>query len=329
MAPWLPRTDYLRNSRDGPQPTLRVAPATTNAVFRTNPTTSSSNESHLTSQNENRVGLVLLPICLLSNAAVVLRSKVASLYLPCFRHYQSRSNIDETHPGVPVTTGSHSSIPLPTPPNSISPALPPHGLKAQLRKAKLALIESDLDLHDGQEEQHAQVQYPCDTTDSAGTATGSPPYDSSGAISPTLLAKFYLPEILLAHGPLAIRHIMGYLTTSVPGFAGIPPAKARRLVVGALEGRGEDEADKMSLDGSASASCSEAPDDDMAMKDNPEDATDDEDWAAVGAAELRARSYQGPPNLSSNVQSAGRGVIRSFSGGMRRAPGLGNLNFKR
>lgn len=321
--------------------------------------------------------------------------------------------------GVPVTTGSHSSIPLPTPPNSISPALPPHGLKAQLRKAKLALIESDLDLHDGQEEQHAQVQYPCDTTDSAGTATGSPPYDSSGAISPTLLAKFYLPEILLAHGPLAIRHIMGYLTTSVPGFAGIPPAKARRLVVGALEGRGggtdsagvngdvefekvgwgrwdarrrgqpsraarhpastlgdasdatgipiprsgcvagdrtrplgtssssadredsvgtfshhdrdvtmlEDEADKMSLDGSASASCSEAPDDDMAMKDNPEDATDDEDWAAVGAAELRARSYQGPPNLSSNVQSAGRGVIRSFSGGMRRAPGLGNLNF--
>ena len=53
-----------------------------------------------------------------------------------------------------------------------------------------------------------------------------------------MLAKYHLPDIMLSHGPLAIRHIMGYLTTSVPGFAGIPPAKARRLVVGALEGRG-------------------------------------------------------------------------------------------
>jgi hypothetical protein len=31
---------------------------------------------------------------------------------------------------------------------------------------------------------------------------------------------------------------MGFLTTSVPGFSRIPPAKARRLVVAALEGRG-------------------------------------------------------------------------------------------
>ncbi|MDU7306647.1 MAG: hypothetical protein E7L41_19425, partial [Escherichia coli] len=37
---------------------------------------------------------------------------------------------------------------LPTPPNSISPALPTHGLKAQLQKAKLEPIDSDLDLHD-------------------------------------------------------------------------------------------------------------------------------------------------------------------------------------
>lgn len=53
-----------------------------------------------------------------------------------------------------------------------------------------------------------------------------------------MLAKYHLPDILLDHGPLAIRHVMSYLTTSVPGFSGIPPAKARRLVVGALEGRG-------------------------------------------------------------------------------------------
>ena len=40
--------------------------------------------------------------------------------------------------------------------------------------------------------------------------------------------------------PLAIRHIMGYLATSVPGFAAIPPTKARRLVVASLERSGGD-----------------------------------------------------------------------------------------
>lgn len=114
--------------------------------------------------------------------------------------------------------------PLPTPPNSISPALPPHGLKAQLQKApRLEPIDSDLDLHD--------------STDS--DSVGSPSFESTGAITPVLLSKYHLPEILLNHGPMPIRYIMGYLTTSVPGFAGIPPPKARRLVVAALEGRGQ------------------------------------------------------------------------------------------
>jgi len=299
---------------------------------------------------------------------------------------------------VPVTR-SHP-LPLPTPPNSISPALPPHGLRAQLQKAKLEPIDSDLDLQDGQE-----------AGDPVGVI-GSPPYDSAGAITPALLARHHLPEILLNHGPLAIRHVMGYLTTSVPGFAGIPPAKARRLVVGALEGRGsggegggpdgdvefekvgwgrwdarrrgqpprdrsvqrlsppyangiaigsghnrprlhasgssggdsatfshddrdvnmmEHEADKMSMDESASASCSEAPDDDVQMNDNPEDMTDDEDWAAVGAAALRAASYSHsarPDNfLSSRVHTtSGRSVFggglrsASYNAGMARAP---------
>lgn len=121
---------------------------------------------------------------------------------------------------VPVTR----SHPLPTPPNSISPALPPHGLKAQLQKAsKLEPIDSDLDLHDSTD------------NDSVGSAS----FESTGAISPALLSKYHLPEILLNHGPMPIRYIMGYLTTSVPGFAGIPPPKARRLVVAALEGRGQ------------------------------------------------------------------------------------------
>lgn len=311
-------------------------------------------------------------------------------------------------------TRSHP-VPLPTPPNSISPALPPHGLKAQLQKAKLEPIDSDLDLQDRQ-----------DGLEASHPSPGSSPRDSAGAITPDMLAKFHLPEILLSHGPLAIRHIMGYLTTSVPGFAGIPPAKARRVVVSALEGRGgggdgggldgdvefekvgwgrwdarrrgqpprdinacrtsptsapypggipitkvssgwdagrsrltapgsspgdgdsaafshdddgitmlENEADKMSMDGSASASCSEAPDDDVVMNDDPEDVTDDEDWAAVGAAALRAASHtnsaQGLSDrdfFSRHVYTSG-GCLRSFSAnaGMARPPQLDNFGF--
>jgi hypothetical protein len=300
--------------------------------------------------------------------------------------------------GVPATV-TRSQQPLPTPPNSISPNLPPHGLKAQLQKAKLEPIDSDLDLHE-----------PSDRRRSI-----SPALEASGAITGSLLAKYHLPEILLSHGPLAIRHIMGYLTTSVPGFSGIPPTKARRLVVGALEGRGgegggldgevefekvgwgrwdarkrgepsrhrqgtppssygagipicknggrgqgryrqstassngdsvqfshedhdiymmEHEADKMSMDGSGSASCSEAPDDDVVMNDDPEDATDDEDWATMGAAALRAESYPNPAaaHIEQGFRSSSAytpGALRSFSGssGMARTPQTFNIDF--
>ncbi|KIH92198.1 hypothetical protein SPBR_02912 [Sporothrix brasiliensis 5110] len=306
---------------------------------------------------------------------------------------------------VPVTrTHPH---PLPTPPNSISPALPPHGLKAQLQKAaKLEPIDSDLDLHDLSDDYGspaaahrggvAALAAAAAAAETTADGYGSPPFESTDAISPAMLAKFHLPEILLNHGPLAIRYIIGHLTASVPGFSFIPPAKSRRLVVAALEGRGngadggmgglegdvefqkvswgvwgarrvgggarqlawtpaahgslgipiaggsgggsggglgvdrlrqhtegsgalyrdpdlknnnirnmnvaEDEADRMSMDdddGPASASCSEAPDEDMMMDDDPENLTDDEDWGAVGAAALRAESY-------SNSAAAGR-----------------------
>ncbi|KAK5990000.1 hypothetical protein PT974_08263 [Cladobotryum mycophilum] len=290
---------------------------------------------------------------------------------------------------------------LPTPPNSISPALPAHGLKAQLQKAKLEPIDSDLDLQSNA------------SSHGSGRRSVSPVLEAAGSITSSMLAKYHLPEILLNHGPLAIRHIMGYLTTSVPGFSGIPPTKARRVVVGALEGRGgegggldgdvvfekvgwgrwdarrkgqaarkrqatppsgpssytagipiskiggrgqdrmrlriarssggeslvfshddrelssmlEHEADKMSMDGSGSASCSEAPEDDVAMNDDPEDVTDDEDWAAVGAAALRAESYphmaateSGRNVLSPNTYTAGGLRTISAGYGMARSP---------
>lgn len=129
---------------------------------------------------------------------------------------------------------------LPTPPNSISPTLPPQGFKFHLPAGPptppaAATVDSDIDLQDAVD--HAQAQ----DKPQHGLATirGSlADIDAAGAITPALLAKHHLPTILLKNGPLAIRHVMGYLTASVPGFSGIPPAKARRLVVGALEGHG-------------------------------------------------------------------------------------------
>ena len=143
----------------------------------------------------------------------------------------------------PTTTkGQHGM--LPSPPNSISPHLPPHH---QPSKHQLHVpasphsaprhIDSDIDLQD--EVDHANTQdQPQHTPLSAQALDSLSDLDIAGAITPGMLAKHHLPEILLAHGPLAIRHVMGHLTTTVPGFSRITSAKARRLVVAALEGRG-------------------------------------------------------------------------------------------
>jgi hypothetical protein len=316
-------------------------------------------------------------------------------------------------PGAPgrdnLTVASAASVPnkgqpLPTPPNSISPSLPPHVFQG-LSKSAVASehVESDIDLQDSHE-------------------VGSPSYEATGMITPALLARHHLPSILLSHGPLAIRHIMGYLTTSVPGFSGIPPAKARRLVVGALEGRGnggengglngdvkfekvgwgrwdarlanqprsprgklspppsisssftptaslpilnssrfprreipssfaesavfshpasededitmlENEADKMSLDGSDDemASSSDTPDEELPGNEE-DDMTDDEDWAALGAAALRKASYT--PSAGAHPLFANRRIYpqgagpasyagAGYGGGIRGNPRLG------
>lgn len=296
--------------------------------------------------------------------------------------------------------------PLPTPPNSISPSLPPHGIKCYGTRATsqqaLEHVDSDLDLHEGGGSEQGEV------SEHARDA-GSPGFDAAGNITPGLLAKHHLPDILLNHGPLAIRHIMGFLTTAVPGFSGIPPAKARRLVVGALEGRGggsggggakgnvkfekvgwgrwdarlkghparnsrghqrspspsapssysdgmpiahtggwgserprliepgsswagdsavyshdddldvtmlENEADKMSLDGDDSCSSSDAPEEEDIIADDSDDMTDEEDWAGLGAAALRAASCSasGPrPNFLAAHIYGGSGGGRSLS----------------
>ncbi|KAL8796883.1 MAG: hypothetical protein Q9195_000966 [Heterodermia aff. obscurata] len=139
----------------------------------------------------------------------------------------------------PAPTSKQASA-LPTPPNSISPTLPPQGFKfnppaGPPTPPAVATVDSDIDLQDAVDHAQAQDQ----SQHGLATIRGSlADIDAAGAITPALLAKHHLPNILLVNGPLAIRHVMGYLTASVPGFSGIPPAKARRLVVGALEGRG-------------------------------------------------------------------------------------------
>ncbi|KAI4224981.1 MAG: hypothetical protein L6R36_004250 [Xanthoria steineri] len=264
---------------------------------------------------------------------------------------------------------------LPTPPNSISPSLPPHGYAGRadadpLTPPAITTFDSDLDLQDAVD--HAKAQHQPQPALSMTRAFAN--LDAAGAITPSMLAKHHLPGILLQHGPLAIRHVMGFLTTSVPGFSGIPPAKARRLVVGALESRGDDEgsldepgkgvifekvgwgrwdarrrgqlardhrvehdtnglqipgqssrqdnhkatfssrgsagfshdsemdydnpdsdmleheADKMSLDGGGSSS-SDPPHQNPRHPDDLGDATDEEDWASIGAAALRQASF--------------------------------------
>ena len=69
----------------------------------------------------------------------------------------------------------------------------------------------------------------------SGAAHGVNELEATGAITPSLLAKYHLPRVFLDRGPLVISHILGVLATSVPGFAGIPCTEAKRQVVAALE----------------------------------------------------------------------------------------------
>ncbi|KAL8802274.1 MAG: hypothetical protein Q9182_003926 [Xanthomendoza sp. 2 TL-2023] len=311
-----------------------------------------------------------------SSIALALAGKTDSVNIPKPRE-STLWNGKESFAAVAaksLNTAKHA-VALPTPPNSISPSLPPHGYNGRattvpLTPPAIATLDSDLDLQDAVDHAKAQDQPQPALSMTRGLAN----LDAAGAITPSLLAKHHLPDILLEHGPLAIRHVMGFLTTSVPGFSGIPPARARRLVVGALESRGEDaaspeglekevvfekvgwgrwdarrrgqlprdrrpehntnalqipshgnrqepdraayssrgsvgfsldsemeydnpdidmlehEADKMSLDEGGSSS-SDPPIDLPMQADDLGDATDEEDWASIGAAALRQASF--------------------------------------
>ncbi|KAF2455997.1 putative Sin3 binding protein-domain-containing protein [Lineolata rhizophorae] len=179
-----------------------------------------------------------------SNIAVALSGKSASVDIPRPRaeldhhdqladghHHNHHHSLQHTNHSYP-----RGCAPLPTPPHSISPPLPPHKARpghpdpTATTRTPPPNVDSDIDLQDAVEHANAQSDAPHPLSSAALSGLDH-------AITSGFLAKHHLPEILLSNGPVAIRHVLSYLTQSVPGFSRIPPAKARRIVVGALENR--------------------------------------------------------------------------------------------
>jgi len=148
--------------------------------------------------------------------------------------HRNASGAEDGKALLPVSAAKHirRDIGLPTPPNSISPNLPPQGFRAKsirdLAGASPLHVESDIDLEDAVD--HAKSH-------DFSLPDPSRPIEGHGIITPGYLARNHLPNIVLDQGPIAIRTVMNKLAESVPGFSDIPPAKARRIVVSALESR--------------------------------------------------------------------------------------------
>ena len=139
-----------------------------------------------------------------------------------------------THIPIPRDGGLASA--MPTPPSSISPTLPAQksrpGIPGPVRSPSPLSKDMDIDLEDALEHAAAQDQ-PAPALSKEALAG----LDATRQITAIMLAKHYLPSIILGHGAMPIREMMAHLTHSVPGFSSLPPSKARRLVVAALEHR--------------------------------------------------------------------------------------------
>lgn len=140
--------------------------------------------------------------------------------------------------GAHIVGNNKLAADLPTPPNSVSPDLHAQGVFIGAQSPPSINIEKDAIQED--DEYRMELEESRDSLEptgqplSRGALSG---LDASNTITPAMLAKHHLPGIMLGNGPRAIRYVMGELTQQVPGFSRIPPAKARRLVVAALENR--------------------------------------------------------------------------------------------
>ncbi|KAK3112598.1 DNA-binding proteins Bright/BRCAA1/RBP1 and proteins containing BRIGHT domain, partial [Teratosphaeriaceae sp. CCFEE 6253] len=144
----------------------------------------------------------------------------------------------KTAPDVRPAEKDQEDGALLTPPNSISPELAAHRAQPGGQSPPPINIEHEVDVGDGGDHELGHdgedAQETGGTPLSKGALSG---LDATGAITPAMLAKHHLPGVMLGNGPRPIRYVMGELTQTVPGFSRIPPAKARRLVVAALENR--------------------------------------------------------------------------------------------
>lgn len=164
----------------------------------------------------------------LSSLAMALASATDRIDIPKPR---------DVSPGTNFVGTTKAAADLPTPPNSVSPDLRGHGIYAGVQSPPAINIEQDAaqdnTAYMEMDEAGDSVE-PAGQPLSRGALSG---LDASNTITPAMLAKHHLPGIMLGNGPRPIRYVMGELTQQVPGFSRIPPAKARRLVVAALENR--------------------------------------------------------------------------------------------
>lgn len=155
--------------------------------------------------------------------AIAFASKSAFVDIP-----QSR---DAGRPSKLAPSEHHGM--LPTPPNSISPTLPPHKVRSSRSASHNPQQLPDSDVENLDADEHAATRARPQALSTAALSG----LEAAQAITPAMLAENHLPDILLSGGPMAIRHVLHHLTQTVPGFSRIPPAKARRIVVSALESR--------------------------------------------------------------------------------------------
>jgi len=167
--------------------------------------------------------------------ATVADIKPVSNIAVAFATQSASSHIPIPHHAGQVAAGTHH-VPLPTPPSSISPTLPAQkgrpNASPKVRAPSPLSADMDIDLQDAVE--HAAAQ---DQPAAALSKEALAGLDATRQITAIMLAKHHLPGIILGHGAMPIREMMAHLAQTVPGFSRLPPSKARRLVVAALEHR--------------------------------------------------------------------------------------------
>jgi hypothetical protein len=164
--------------------------------------------------------------------AAVANTKPVSNIAAAFAAQSASSNI----PVHDANRVHHRRGVLPTPPHSISPTpsaqIHRPGMPTPGRTLSPESADMDIDLQDAVEHAAAQDQHASVLSKEALAGL-----EATRQITAIFLAKYHLPGIILGHGAMPIREMMAHLTHSVPGFSGLAPSKARRLVVAALEHR--------------------------------------------------------------------------------------------